>query len=281
MKTYYVTHQDRRSLVNNISPSVLALGFFDGVHLGHQKVINTAVKLAKQKNVQAAVMTFTPHPREIISKEKVNYLTPMETKKEIFQELGVDVLYLVQFDARFASLSPQQFAQDYLIDFQVKHVVAGYDFTYGFRGEGTMNTIVSDGLAEYDATMIDQVHFQKEKISSTAIRSIICTGNIDILPNLLGDYYRTNGTIRAEGLFRQGSIVYKIDIHEQCLLPMPGTYEVIVQSEQKMFRANVQRYGTKNNVIYLTVDPEIGLKENGAITIKWLRCQSISKQVIV
>lgn len=262
-----------------MNKSVVALGFFDGVHLGHQKVIKTAVTLAKQKNSQPAVMTFTPHPKEVINKEKVNYLTTLETKKEIFENQGIEVLYLISFDADFAALSPREFAQSYLIDFQIEHVVAGYDFTYGLRGEGNMHTIVSDGDGQYKATKINKVLFQKEKISSTRIRTIIQDGNVDVLPNLLGDFYRTNGIIRAKELLKNETIVYEIEINEQCLLPIQGTYEVMIQTEEKTFQATIHRYCTTENVVYMTPsNPQLIIKENQTIKIKWVKCRSIKRK---
>ncbi|RPK03086.1 FAD synthetase family protein [Priestia endophytica] len=278
MKTFYITHQNRKTLLDQIKPCVVALGFFDGVHLGHQKVIKTAVKIAKQKNVQAAVMTFSPHPKEVINKQKVGYLTSIETKQKIFQNLGVEFLYLIQFDSQFSVLSPREFTQNYLVDFQIEHVVAGDDFTYGFHGKGNMRNIVSDGLGSYTATTIEQFQFQGKKISSTRIRTIIKEGNVGFLPHLLGDFYKTNGVVKKREVPSNRDSIYKVYLDEECLLPRPGTYKVMIQTEEKNFEATIHRYGEKDNIIYMIPYGLQILGENQRINIKWLKCLSIKRK---
>lgn len=111
-------------------PCVLALGFFDGVHLGHQELINLAKRIAKQQDLKLAVMTFFPHPKQIIGNDQTpqTYITPLEQKAKLMQDLGVDTLMVVNFDSAFANLSPSDFIEDYLCGFKCKHAVAGFDF---------------------------------------------------------------------------------------------------------------------------------------------------------
>ncbi|MDN3233166.1 MULTISPECIES: FAD synthetase family protein [Priestia] len=278
MKTFYINNQNRKILLNQFSPCVVALGFFDGVHLGHQEVIKTAVKIAKHRNVQAAVMTFSPHPKEVINKQKVDYLTSLDVKKNLFQKLGIEVLYLIHFDSEFATLSSKEFAQSYLIDFQIEHVVAGFDFTYGFRGKGNMRTIVADGLGKYTATTIDQFHFQGEKISSTRIRSIIQEGNVGFLPHLLGDFYKTNGVVKKRKSWKNRDNIYQIYTDEYCLLPKPGTYQVIIRTEKDTFEATIHRYEEKENIVYMIPYESQFLEYKQRINIEWIKCWSIKRK---
>src|SRR5699024_2637469 len=115
-----------------------AIGFFDGIHKGHQKVIKTAIKTTKANQMESGVITFHPHPSVVLDKEQpqVKYITPMRRKQEILQQLGVDRLYVISFNHELASLTPQQFIDHFIIGLNIKHLVAGFDFTYGHKGQG-------------------------------------------------------------------------------------------------------------------------------------------------
>src|SRR5699024_2847428 len=120
--------------------TVSAIGFFDGIHKGHQKVIKTAVKKAKENNMESAVITFHPHPTVVLKKNigDVKYITPLEEKQEIIKSLNVDRLYIITFNKELSKLSPKEFVKHFLLNLHIKHVVAGFDYSYGFKGEGTM-----------------------------------------------------------------------------------------------------------------------------------------------
>ena len=114
----------------------MALGFFDGLHQGHRKVIQTALQKAKEKSLPLSVMSFFPDPKTVLSngKKQVCYLMPLYEKEKMLEQLGVDRFYMVRFDKEFASLSPEQFVFQYLVKLGVLHAVAGFDFSYGSRG---------------------------------------------------------------------------------------------------------------------------------------------------
>ena len=123
---------DKNAIVD--SPIVLALGFFDGVHRGHQEVIKRAIEKGKSLGVKVAVMTFDRHPKIIfqnIDGEKFKYLTMLDEKLEHFKNLGVDIAYVVKFDENLAYLSPQDFIDKYVVGLHAICVVAGQDYTYG------------------------------------------------------------------------------------------------------------------------------------------------------
>src|SRR5690625_5138587 len=133
MKTCFIKNQHSNHFRLSHLPTVLAIGFFDGVHAGHRRVIRTAVEKAKRLKMKSAVMTFLPHPKEVISrgKDNVEMLSTFSQKERLIYDLGIDHLYVIQFNKMFASISPEQFVNDYLIALNVQHVVVGYDFTYG------------------------------------------------------------------------------------------------------------------------------------------------------
>lgn len=119
-------------------PSVMVLGFFDGIHLGHRALIDTGKKIAKEKQLKLAVMTFFPHPSNVLPvKNKItSYLSPLPKKQSLLKNMGVEKLYIVKFTEQFSGISPSDFIERYIVGLNCKHVVAGFDFTYGHKGKG-------------------------------------------------------------------------------------------------------------------------------------------------
>src|SRR5699024_3324322 len=135
------------------------LGFFDGIHKGHQKVINIAKQEADTKNIDLAVMSFFPHPKVVLSegKNKVNYLMSLQEKAKQLEKMGIDYFYVVEFDKHFAGLTPEQFVYKYLIKFKTSHVVAGYDFTYGKMGSGNIDRLQEDSNNLISTTKVNKI----------------------------------------------------------------------------------------------------------------------------
>lgn len=214
-------------------PMALALGYFDGVHLGHQKVILSAKEIADQNHLKSAVMTFDPHPSVVLGRsvQHVEYITPLPDKIKLLSELGIDYLFVVHFTAELASLLPQEFVDQYIIGLNVKHVVAGFDFTYGRMGKGSMETLTFHSRGEFTHTTISKLATDyNEKISSTLIRKVISQGKMDILPDLLGRYYTTEGIV-VHGDKRGRTIGFptaNVKLNEKYLYPPLGVFAVRV-----------------------------------------------------
>ncbi|MBL3199110.1 bifunctional riboflavin kinase/FAD synthetase, partial [Klebsiella pneumoniae] len=106
---------------------------------------------ADERGYKSAVMTFHPHPSVVLGKKDahVEYITPMRDKEKIVESLGIDILYVIKFDESFAGLLPQQFVDDYIIGLNVKHVVAGFDYSYGRLGKGKMETLPFHARGEF------------------------------------------------------------------------------------------------------------------------------------
>ena len=117
METIFITRDNLLNWQSVATPTVMALGFFDGLHQGHRKVIQTALQKAKEKSLPLSVMSFFPHPKTVLSngKKQVCYLLPISEKEKMLEQLGVDRFYMVRFDKEFASLSPQQFVFQYMV----------------------------------------------------------------------------------------------------------------------------------------------------------------------
>jgi len=227
-------------LINEQLPeTVCAIGFFDGVHLGHQKVIKTAVKYAKEHHLESAVITFQPHPITVLSHgaQSVKYITPSLEKQRILKQLGVDRLYTITFNKQLASLLPQQFIEHFIIGLNIKHLVAGFDFTYGFKGEGNMTNIAKYAKDQLTYTVIEKVSCKDDKISSTHIRKLIKTGNICLANQLLGRPLYTIGHV-IEGNKRGRTIGFptaNLHVNKDALLPQTGVYAVKAYVNDKIY----------------------------------------------
>ncbi|MDQ0161780.1 bifunctional riboflavin kinase/FAD synthetase [Aeribacillus alveayuensis] len=238
MKTIRLSHPHPFQ-INDFPPMAMALGYFDGVHKGHQKVILTAKELAKSQNLRSAVMTFDPHPSVVLRKDidHMEYITPLRDKEKLIQELGIDLLFVVNFSQSFASLLPQEFVDQYIIGLHVKHVVAGFDFTYGRLGKGTMETLPFHSRQAFSQTIVEKQTDHDRKISSTLIRNVIRSGDVQYAMSLLGRPHQVTGKV-VHGEKRGRLIGFptaNIDVFVEYLIPPTGVYAVSVVINEKEY----------------------------------------------
>ncbi|MET3728691.1 riboflavin kinase/FMN adenylyltransferase [Fictibacillus halophilus] len=239
METIVISHPHHFQ-PDNLPPTILALGYFDGIHVGHQRVISTAVELAKKNNAVPAVMSFHPHPSVVLGKSDQNwtYITPLEEKKKILEEMGVERFYLVKFDHVFAGLDTQEFVDQYVIGLHVVHVVTGFDFSYGKYGKGNVKTLVKESNGQFGQTVIEKIEKDGQKISSTLIRNYLKEGRVDEIEPYLGRRYKLNGTV-IHGDKRGRTIGFptaNLDT-DQYSLPKVGVYAVEVSIHKKSYLA--------------------------------------------
>ncbi|MDL9995916.1 bifunctional riboflavin kinase/FAD synthetase [Bacillus stercoris] len=229
MKTIHITHP-HHLMKEEQAKSVMALGYFDGVHLGHQKVIGTAKQIAEEKGLTLAVMTFHPHPSHVLGRDKEpkDLITPLEDKIDQIEQLGTEILYVVKFNEVFASLSPKQFIDQYIIGLNVQHTVAGFDFTYGKYGKGTMETMPADLDGKAECTMVEKLTEQDKKISSSYIRTALQNGDVELANVLLGQPYFIKGIV-IHGDKRGRTIGFptaNVGLNNSYIVPPTGVYAV-------------------------------------------------------
>lgn len=226
---------------DTLPETVAAIGFFDGIHIGHQEVINTAIMKAKEKNMESAVITFHPHPSVVLNKQKKNvkYITPIRQKQEILQQMNVDRLYIIKFNEELSSLSPQQFIDHFIIGLHIKHVVAGFDFTFGHKGSGNMDNINQYTRDLFTYTTVSKVKNDEEKISSTRIRNLLASGDVTQVNELLGRPLSLYGTVLsgARRGRKLGFPTANLNVEEDLLLPKPGIYAVRVLYKNRIYEA--------------------------------------------
>lgn len=211
------------------SPQVLAMGQFDGLHLGHVSVIESAVKLSKELGIQSAVLTFHPHPKEVMRKgDYQGYLTPLPEKEVILENMGVDVLYVIEFNESFSKLLPEQFVNQFLLRADVKAAVVGFDFRFGHKGAGDENKLRELGAPHMDVVTIPPLTLDSQKVSSTSIRSALYEGKVKEAERMLGRPYVITGTV-IDGEKRGRTIGFptaNVNPSENYVVPQKGVYAV-------------------------------------------------------
>ncbi|MCI1986661.1 MAG: FAD synthetase family protein [Lactobacillus sp.] len=181
-------------------PSVLALGFFDGVHRGHQRVLATAKHQAANAGLPLAVMTFDRHASQVFPgphSADFRYLTTLDQKAALMADLGVERLYVVRFTPAFASLSPAAFVSAYLVGLHARRVVAGFDYTFGRGGVAGVQTLARLAAGRFATTVVTELQQGQDKVSSTRIRRLIATGQLVAAEALLGHPYVVS--LQAQG----------------------------------------------------------------------------------
>lgn len=216
---------------------IAALGQFDGLHEAHQVLINEAVQLASAQNAKSAVVSFDPHPDIILKKQTdTSYITPLDKKCAFLDSLGVDYLFIVEFDQDVARIDHQAFITQYLLPLGIRGVVVGFDYRYGYKGLGNVDTLLDDANGQIEVTVIEEIKYDNQKVGSTLIRQYLIEGRIEEVTKLLGRYYEVEGKV-IEG----SQIGRKINIPTANLAIRPdfaplktGVYATIVEfNDQK------------------------------------------------
>ena len=221
------------NLPENARGSVVAIGNFDGVHLGHQAVIRQAGEIARSLDVPLAVLTFEPHPRSVFRPDQSCFrLTPMIAKAHALKRVGVDHVFIQDFTLEFSRQSPESFVLDTLVrDFGAKHLVIGGDFCFGKDRQGNAALLESMGREHgFDVTAATLVKDQSsEVLSSSRIRDYLRNGNPGAAARILGRYWEIDGTV-LHGFERGRTIGFPTAnlSMENYLLPSLGVYAVRV-----------------------------------------------------
>lgn len=175
---------------------VVAIGQFDGIHLGHLSLLKKTIEIGKENNYKTAVMTFDPHPDFVLGKDtKLTYITPFEEKKKMIENLGFDYLIVINFDLEIANMEPISFVEKYLVEQNVKEVVVGFDFVFGKRGSGKAEEINALSKNRIKTTIISKQNYNNEKIASSRVKDKLKNGDMEEVKNLLGRYYSIIGKI--------------------------------------------------------------------------------------
>jgi len=231
--------------LSEVSPNkntVLTLGTFDGVHLGHRKIIDEVVKKAALLEGRSFLITFYPHPRKIISRaNNIELLSTPSEKVKMVESLGIENMLIVKFTKEFSQLGPDKFIEKYIVDgIGAKEVVIGYDHHFGKGRGGDINSLKKKGKdSGFKVTVIPAVDINGVTISSTKIRSAISEGDIRLANKYLGRFYSFSGkVILGDKRGRElGFPTANLEVeNNDKLLPAIGIYAVeFIVKEKKHF----------------------------------------------
>ncbi len=215
--------------------SVVTVGSFDGMHLAHQEILREVVQRAIRRNGRSVLVTFEPHPREIVGSQKgVPILTTLAEKQEVANELGLGLFFTIAFDYKFSRLTAREFYLDYLVNgIGVGEIVEGYDHHFGRDREGSIQEMLRLGKEfGYSSVAVKQFFVNDRIVNSTAIRDFLADGDVESPKSLLGRSYTLDGTV-VEGDKRGRTLGFPTaniqPLSPKKLIPKNGIYFVGVR----------------------------------------------------
>lgn len=177
-------------------PFSLSIGAFDGVHLGHQQIIKRAIDLAKNENLKSGVLTFEPHPQEVLIENPPKRLNDISLKTEYIKEMNPDYLMYMRFDKKLSMVSAEDFIKLLLTKINLKYVVVGENFKFGNKATGTTDALTKLGLKfGFTVEVVPLLNIADWQVSSTLIRELLSRGNIEDPSLLLGRHPLIRGDV--------------------------------------------------------------------------------------
>jgi riboflavin kinase/FMN adenylyltransferase len=236
-----IIHEGYENL--NLVAPVVTIGIFDGVHRGHRALLDCLVSRAVESEGETVVITFFPHPRLVLEKnrENLSFLTSMEEKKVLLENAKIDHLVIIEFNKQFSKIPACDFIKEVLLDkIGTKNLIIGYNHHFGRSGEGDFNTIKHCAESfDFKVEQVQGFHTEEGAISSSSIRNALLNGRIEEANRWLGYSYAVRGSVvegrkigRAIG-FPTANI--KPD-YEYKLIPGNGVYAVEVQLDDTKYR---------------------------------------------
>lgn len=246
---------------NSQKPLALSIGMFDGVHLGHQSIINKLNRISESKNLESGILTFWPHPRKVFNpNDDLKLLNTIEEKTYLLQKNGLQHLFLKEFDEDFRNLTGEEFVKKILVEkLQVKHLIIGYDHTFGKNRSGDFSLLKKMGPEfGFEVEQVEAVSYKDFNISSTQIRNALSNGNILSANEMLGYNYSISGTvIHGKKIGRTiGYPTANIEVDSIKLLPKNGAYIVDVFIKNHHYKGMLS-IGTNPTVKGKTISVEV------------------------
>lgn len=236
MNTYYSI-----SSFSSDKKTIATIGTFDGLHIGHKKIIEKVVNNARENQLESVVLTFFPHPRMILHQDhSIKLLTTLNEKKELFEKLGVDHLIIHPFDEEFAQLTAAGFVEKVLVNqLNIQKIVIGYDHRFGKNRSADITDLIKFGNKyTFEVEQISAKEIDDITISSTKIRNSLLQGEIEIAKKYLGyNYSFTGAVVKGKQLGRTiGFPTANIKIEEDYkLLPKNGVYIVSTKIDSVLY----------------------------------------------
>ncbi len=230
---------DLNKITTKLTNSIITLGNFDGLHLGHQALIRMVIGRAKEVGGLSLVVTFRPHPLKILAPEKCPPLISIyEEKIKLFEKLGIDVLVKIPFTLSFSSMTPRDFVKNVLCDqLGAKEIFVGYNYRFGKGREGNIQMLRELGKEfGFVVREIEQVSLDGEVISSTRIRGFLKDGDVEHAARLLGrDYAITGVVVKGDGRGKTLGFPTANIASKHAIVPSDGVYAVRLSARDKCY----------------------------------------------
>lgn len=234
-----IIHVNLKQLKKQKNPVVACIGYFDGMHKGHQALVKATIDKANELNVESALITFDPDPWVTIKGMKdVKHITPLQQRINLAVEFGIKNVFILNFTKEMAALSPIDFIK-VLDSCNIQALICGFDYHYGQFGKGDIESLRKD--ADFEVIVVDAISDSEGKISSTRITQLIEEGNVHKAEELLGYAYRVEGTvIHGKGKGRTiGYPTANVKIPDEYLEPKSGVYACFVLIDGEKYKAMV------------------------------------------
>lgn len=230
---------DLENMPQTFSNSIITLGNFDGLHLGHQELIRMIIGTAKERGTISLVVTFRPHPLKILAPEKCPPLISIyEEKIRLFEELGIDVLVKIPFTHDFSVMSSEEFVRDILCQkLGAKEIFVGSNYRFGRGRQGNVESLREYGKKYgFSVTEVEQVTLMGEIISSTKIRNLLKDGEVEHAARLLGRTYAISGiVVKGDGRGRSLGFPTANIAPKHAIIPADGVYAVRIFVRERLY----------------------------------------------
>jgi len=222
-------YRELEKLTRQFPHPCVTIGNFDGVHLGHQMLFSEVVQSACRSQGTSIAITFNPHPLQVLRPEGIKLISNCDQKVELIEMAGLDVLVIVPFTREFATMSAEEFVDDFLIGrIGVKELVVGYDYAFGKGRRGDINFLKRQGAEKDFPVTVVEPHYEDDiLVSSTKVRELVAEGRMIDASKLLGRPYQIRGVVQV-GKQRGGKEIgfptANLQVDEEDLVPRHGVY---------------------------------------------------------
>jgi riboflavin kinase / FMN adenylyltransferase len=228
-------------------PTVVSIGNFDGLHLGHRAILNNVVKRAGELGLQSVAMTFSPHPVCFLAPDRApRLISTLEQKIGLIEQTGIDVLFIAKFDRPFSRLSAEEFIRQYLIDgLKARAICVGGNFNFGYRQRGTIETL-RGFRASFEIIEVPPVRVRGTIVSSSRVRELVSAGHVSRACRLLGRWIGIEGElVSGAGRGRRMQVPTLNLEPENELIPRTGVYVSRISLGSAPFLNAVTNIGTR------------------------------------
>lgn len=247
---YYVYKNDKLDFEDQ--GSVICLGNFDGVHLGHQLLLETAKSIAKTNNLQSVFFTMFPSPKFVLGLREEQHLTSLDDRYNLIKENDIDGMIVLPFNLEIAKLDYKGFLEQIVMKLNPKYIVCGQDYNFGYKGEGKITNLIEYGKGKYEVIVVEDVIIDDIKVSTTKVIESLKEREIEKVNKYLGRNYAVNGVvIKGHGNGKKiGFPTANIDSNNY-FLPASGVYAVNVYYKGKKY-AGMANIGTHPTIAKLS-----------------------------